>query len=46
MVLLQHTITRLEGEVEAEKARVVKSSSEEEAMKKHIETLAAQLADR
>ena len=42
----QHTITRLEGELQAEKVRVEKSAAAEEATKKHIETLAVQITER
>ena len=42
----QHTITRLEGELQAEKVRAEKSAAAEEATKKHIETLAAQITER
>ena len=45
-MLRQHTITRLEGELQAEKIRVEKSAAAEEATKKHIETLAAQITER
>ena len=42
----QHTITRLEGELQAEKVRAEKSAAAEEATKNHIETLAAQITER
>ena len=46
LVLGQHMITRLEGELQAEKVRAEKSAAAEEATKKHIETLAAQITER